>query len=189
MGGLAGTPGAVRRAELPGDPVESIGDFSDGLVECGGAGRQPHPFAAAEPVGPQLVGPLDLVDAASEGAGGAGKLGGVVAVGAAHDDEGLAASGEFAQRLLPVLGRLANGIDVAGLGLGSAATDLVDDLRDPLDRPGRLGDDADPLRRLWQLPQIGPALDHEGLGEIAGEPSHLDMVGSPDDHGKVARQH
>jgi hypothetical protein len=49
-------------------------------------------------------------------AAGADQLAGVVAVGAADDDDDIAAAGEIGRSGLALLGRLADGVDVADLG-------------------------------------------------------------------------
>jgi hypothetical protein len=93
-----------------------------------------------EPLGGDPSG-LDTVDPGQRG-GTPGELAGVVAVRAADHDDDIGLTCEVPCGILTVLGRPADGVDEADVGLGELPPDESDQVPHILDRLRRLGGDA-----------------------------------------------
>ena len=87
----------------------------DLLVRRGGAGRDAHHAGAGEPLGLDLAGALHVVRPRLDLAAQGGQAARVGAVAAAHDQHDIHLRGDLTGRLLPLLGRLADGVVDQGL--------------------------------------------------------------------------
>lgn len=135
-----------------------------------------------EPFFADLFGALDVICLASELAGGAGELGGVVGIFSANGEDELGGAAEFGERSLAVFGGVADGVVEDDFDLGALFTDFGDEGADAVDGLGGLGDDAEAFD-LRNAGDVTGMQDDAGIWEISLEAADLDVAFFANDDG------
>ena len=118
-------------------------DAIDDLVRRRRAGRDAHGARVEEPFRTKVRLGLDVVHARTVAAARVHELTRVVAVRAADDDDDVASARQLDGGVLTLLGRLADRVDEADVGLREPPSNQRDQVSHPVDRLRRLSGDAD----------------------------------------------
>lgn len=177
-----------RAAQFGGDLTEALHDGIDGFVERGGAGGNTDVARVAEPRWIEFVCAFDLQRAQAMGGGFLGELARVVAVSAADDNDVVAFADQIIHRVLSLFCWMADRVDETHL---RAAMEPFDGFHEPqghLNRLCGLRNDAE-MRMRWDFTEIAFIENDNGLGKVADEAAHFDMLTLPDDDGLIAVIH
>lgn len=121
-------------AEFGGDLAEALHHGIDGFIEGGGAGGDADVAGFGEPRRIEFIGAFDLQRAQAIRGGFLGELACVVAVAAADDDDVVAGADEIIHRRLPLLRRMADGVDETHFRAAMEAFDGFDETQSDLNR-------------------------------------------------------
>src|SRR6266550_2503145 len=104
-----------------------------------------------------------------------------------HENERRPLRDHLLDRVLTVLGRVANVVCRRAFEIAEAIAERVDGRGDVIERERRLRDHGDRLAARVEPLRILGRLDHDGrLGALAARPDHLDVVGMADERDHVA---
>jgi hypothetical protein len=160
-------------------------DGLDKVIRGGGAGGEADSVFGLKPVWIEIRGGLDVVDARAVAGAGLHEFAGVVAVGAADDDDDVATGGEFLGGDLALLGGLADGVDETDFGIWKAGAKAGDEFANAGDGLGGLRGDAK-AGMVRKAIDIGFGLDKVEGCEVFGKASDLNVAAFADDDGMVS---
>jgi hypothetical protein len=137
-----------------------------------------------KPVWIEISGGLDVMDARAVAGAGLHEFAGVVAVGAADDDDDVATGGEFLGGDLALLGGLADGVYEPNFGGWKTGAQAGDEFANAGDRLGGLRCDAE-AGMVRKAIDIGFGLDDVESCEVLSEAADFDMATFADDDGMI----